>query len=42
MMHMGAYHEYIKGYHEYIGEFSVHQEDIMSTLGSVHYIRGIS
>ena len=30
------------GYHEYIGGFSVHREDIMSTSGDVQYIGRIS
>ena len=34
MMHVGGYHEYIRG-------CSVHRRDIMSTLGRYHeYIRG--
>ena len=28
----------VGGYHEYIGGCSVHQRDIMSTLGDVQYI----
>ena len=29
------------GYHEYIGGYSVHRGDIMSTSGDVQYIGGI-
>ena len=31
----------LRGYHEYIGECSVHRGDIMSTSGDVQYIGGI-
>ena len=45
----GGYHDECGGYHEYIGGCSVHRRDtmstsgnIMSTLGDVQYIGGIS
>ena len=48
MMHVGRYHEYIRGcsvhrgYHEYIGGTMSTSGDIMSTSGYVWYIRGCS
>ena len=40
---IGGYHDECGRYHEYIGGFSVHRRDTMSTSGGYHeYIGGCS